>query len=356
MSVGKNGAGERDRLSGPEAAGLKCWLDQNVPGFEGPLTVERFNGGQSNPTYRLSTPAGAYVLRRKPPGPLLNGAHAIDREARVMTALAGAGFPVPRVLGVCMDESVVGAEFYVMEMVEGRIFWDSTLPTLSPGDRAACFEAMNTTIAHLHALKPREVGLGDYGRPHGYLGRQLSRWSEQYLADDLAGRDSHMDRLVEWLPEHIPPDEETAIVHGDYRCDNIIFHPTEPRVLAVLDWELSTLGHPLSDFAYHLMMYRLAPTFIGGFAGADLQALNIPPEAEYIAAYCRRTHRERIPNLGFHLIFNMFRLAAILHGIKGRVARGTAASDKALDMAAKMAPLAEFAWSQAAAHKESTQQ
>ena len=330
-----------------DQARLSAWLTDNVDGFRGPLTVSRFKGGQSNPTYRLSTPGRDYVLRRKPAGPVLKGAHAIDREARVMKALGAAGFPVPEVHALCDDEAVIGSSFYVMDMVEGRIVWEPTFPGLDAPARAAHFDAMNATLAQLHSLSPEALGLADYGRPDAYLQRQIARWSRQYLEDDLAGRDPHMDRLVEWLPEHIPAGEETAVVHGDFRCDNLVFHPREPRIIAVLDWELSTLGHPLSDFAYHLMMYRLPPQFIGGMAGAGLTTPGIPSEADYVAAYCRRTGRSGVPDLNFLIVFNIFRLAAILHGIKGRVARGTAASDHARDMAARFEPLAELAWRQA---------
>ena len=330
-----------------DQARLSAWLTDNVDGFRGPLTISRFKGGQSNPTYRLSTPGRDYVLRRKPAGPVLKGAHAIDREARVMKALGAAGFPVPEVHALCDDEAVIGSSFYVMDMVEGRIVWEPTFPGLDAPARAAHFDAMNATLAQLHSLSPEALGLADYGRPDAYLQRQITRWSRQYREDDLAGRDPHMDRLVEWLPEHIPAGEETAVVHGDFRCDNLVFHPREPRIIAVLDWELSTLGHPLSDFAYHLMMYRLPPHFIGGMAGAELMTPGIPSEADYVAAYCRRTGRSGVPDLNFLIVFNIFRLAAILHGIKGRVARGTAASDHARDMAARFEPLAELAWRQA---------
>lgn len=332
---------------GLDEARLSAWLTDAVDGFRGPLTVSRFKGGQSNPTFRLSTPERDYVLRRKPAGPVLKGAHAIDREARVMTALGAAGFPVPGVHAFCDDEAVIGSSFYVMDMIQGRIIWEPTFPGLAPSSRAAHFDAMNATLAQLHSLSPEALGLADYGRPDAYLQRQIARWSRQYREDDLAGRDPNMDRLVEWLPEHIPAGEETAVVHGDFRCDNLVFHSHEPRIIAVLDWELSTLGHPLSDFAYHLMMYRLPPHFIGGMAGAGMTTPGIPSETDYVAAYCRRTGRSCVPDMNFLIVFNMFRLAAILHGIKGRVARGTAASDHARGMAARFEPLAELAWRQA---------
>ncbi|MEA1013020.1 phosphotransferase [Sphingosinicella sp. LY1275] len=331
-----------------DVAALARWMEREVEGFAGPLAVEQFKGGQSNPTYKLVTPARSYVLRRKPPGKLLPGAHAVDREYRVITALGAGGFPVARSYGLCEDESVIGTPFYVMEMVEGRIFWEPSFPEVSDAERPAYFDAMNATIAQLHGLDPEAIGLGDYGKPGNYFARQIGRWSKQYLGDVEAGRVPAMDRLVEWLPQNIPAGEEEArIIHGDFRCDNMIFHPTESRVLAVLDWELSTLGHPLADFAYHLMVYRMPASMTTGLAGVDLRALNIPSEADYVAAYCRRTGREGIPHLDFYIAFNMFRLAAILHGIKGRLVRGTAASAHADRMAAGLEPLAELAWAQA---------
>jgi aminoglycoside phosphotransferase (APT) family kinase protein len=327
---------------------LEQWMAREVPGFEGPLRVEQFKGGQSNPTYKLNTPSRSYVLRRKPPGKLLPGAHAVEREYRVIAALGDAGFPVARVFGLCEDESVIGTPFYVMEMIEGRIFWEAALPEVPSAERPAYFDAMNAAMASLHTIDPEAIGLGDYGKPGNYFERQIGRWSKQYLGDAEAGRVPAMDRLVEWLPQNIPPDEgEARIIHGDFRCDNMIFHPTEPKVLAVLDWELSTLGHPLADFSYHLMMYRMPAGITAGLARMDLAALNIPSEADYVDAYCRRTGRSGIPHLDFYIAFNMFRLAAILHGIKGRLVRGTAASAHADKMVTGLDGLAELAWAQA---------
>lgn len=322
---------------------LEAWLAAHVPGFAGPLTIAQFNGGQSNPTYRLSTPGARYVLRRKPPGPMVKGAHDVLREARVLAALGPTEVPVPAILGVCADEAVIGSAFYVMAMVEGRIFWDAAFEAVPMAERAAHFDAMNRTIAALHAVDPGAVGLGDYGRPGNYFARQIARWSAQYLADDLAGRDADMDALVEWLPGAIPAGDETSLVHGDFRCDNMIFHPTEPRVLAVLDWELSTLGHPLADFAYHAMMYRMPGDIVAGIGGRDPVALGLPTEQDYIAAYSRRTGRDGIANWDFYLAFNFFRLAAILHGIKGRVLRGTANHAQARERAAALPRLSALA-------------
>jgi aminoglycoside phosphotransferase (APT) family kinase protein len=325
---------------------LAVWLREAVPGFSRLLTVEQFRGGQSNPTYKLSTSSRDYVLRRKPPGVLLPGAHAIERESRVQGALASVGFPVPRVHALCTDDSVIGTWFYVMDHIEGRIFWDATLPGVNRAERPRYFDAMNETIARLHRLDYQGLGLGDYGRPGSYFERQIARWSRQYQADSEAGRNEHMDLLIGWLAEHIPPGDETSLVHGDFRLDNLIFHPTEPRVIAVLDWELSTLGHPLADFANHLMMYRVPPGLIAALQGANLSDLNLPTEEAYVAAYCARTDRERIHHLDFYIAFGMFRMAAILHGIKGRLARGTAASARAREYASGVEWMAALAWRQ----------
>jgi len=331
---------------------LSAWLVDNVTGFCGPLYMEQFKGGQSNPTYKLVTPGKSYVLRRKPRGTLLKGAHAVEREYRVTLALSEAGFPVASPLALCADEAVIGSAFFIMDLVPGRIFWDSTFPALQPFQRRGYFDQLNATLARLHSLNPGALGLADYGKPTDYLKRQIARWSTQYQNDDLAGRNVDMDRLVEWLPQHVPPGDECRIVHGDYRADNLVFDANGPRVLAVLDWELSTLGHPLADFTYHLMMYRLPPSIIGGFAGADLVALGIPTEEEYVRAYCQRTGRTGIAQLNFYMAFNMFRFAAILHGIRGRIARGTASSAHAKSMAANVAPLAAMAWQQTTSRSE----
>jgi aminoglycoside phosphotransferase (APT) family kinase protein len=331
-----------------DTAALDAWLAAQVPDYAGPLTIEQFKGGQSNPTYKLVTPGRSYVMRRKPPGKLLPGAHAIEREYRVITALGKQDFPVARSYGLCEDPEVIGTPFYVMEMVEGRIFWDTAFPEVPQAERPAYFDAMNATMAALHRIDPEAAGLGDYGKPGNYFARQIARWSKQYVEDVEAGRVAAMDRLVEWLPANLPPDEpQPRVIHGDFRCDNMIFHPTEPTVLAVLDWELSTLGHPLADFTYHLMMYRMPAGITTGLVGLDLPALNIPSEADYVAAYCARTGRDGIPDLDFYMAFNLFRLAGIVHGIKGRVARGTATSAHANQMAASLDFLADLGWQQA---------
>ena len=330
-----------------DEARLADWMGANVDGFSGRLRVEQFKGGQSNPTYKLLTPGKNYVLRRKPPGELLKSAHAVDREYKVITALHAQGFPAARTYGLCTDEAVIGTWFYVMDCVDGRVIWDTTFPDVPKAERRAYFDAMNATIAELHSYDPAAIGLGDFGKPGNYFARQISRWGGQYKADPEAGHFEAMDRLCEWLPENIPAGDETSVVHGDYRCDNMIFHPTEPRVLAVLDWELSTLGHPLADFTYHLMMYRMPPQETAGLAGRDLADMGLPSEAEYVEAYCRRTGRDSIPNLDFYFAYNMFRLCAIIHGIKGRVIRGTASSKHAEAMSARVEPLGNLAWEQA---------
>ena len=331
-----------------DGAALEAWMAANVADFRGPLSISQFKGGQSNPTYRLDTPGRAFVLRRKPPGKLLPGAHAIEREARVMGALGTTGFPVPRIHGVCEDEGVIGTPFFVMDLVEGRIVWEAHFPGLEPAARAAHFDAMNATIAALHTVDPQAIGISDYGRPAGFVERQVARWSKQYLADTAAGRLPQMDALVDWLGAHLPPDRgDVAVVHGDFRCDNMIFAAKEPRIMAVLDWELSTLGDPLADFVYHCLMYRMPAGLFTGLAGLDLAALGIPSEAEYVASYCRRTGRDHLPDLDYLMVFVMFRLAGILHGIKGRVARGTATSAHAAAMASQLEPLADLALAQA---------
>ncbi|MDE2252951.1 MAG: phosphotransferase [Betaproteobacteria bacterium] len=331
-----------------DAAALSDYLRAYLPDAQGPLHVEQFKGGQSNPTYMLTAANGRrYVLRRKPPGKLLPSAHAVDREYRIMRALAGSGVPVPGMHVLCLDESVIGTAFYVMDFVDGRIFWDPLLPGMQPAERAAIFDEMNRVIAALHSVDYAALGLADYGKPGQYIARQVARWSQQYRASETEPIDA-MDRLIAWLPAHIPPGEETAIVHGDYRLDNVIFHPTEPRILAVLDWELSTLGHPLADFAYHCMAWRLSPGQFRGLIGGDLAALGIPSEGEYVARYCARTQRPPVSQADweFYAAFNMFRLAAILQGVLARALQGNASSSQALEAGRRARPLAEAAWAQ----------
>lgn len=331
-----------------DEAAVGEWMRVHVPGFVGPLSVTQFRGGQSNPTYRLDTPARAYVLRRKPPGVLLKGAHAIEREARVLGALGSVDYPVAHVHALCADPDVIGTPFYVMDLVEGRVFWDATFAQVPRAERAAYFDAMNAAIADLHAIDPAAIGLADYGRSGDYFARQITRWSEQYHADTEAGRNADMDRLINWLRGNVPAgDDDTGIIHGDFRCDNMIFAPGEPRILAVLDWELSTLGHRGADFAYHTMMYRMPPRIVAGLGGADAGALGLPSEDEYVAAYCARRGLPSLPNYDFYVAFNFFRLAAIFHGIKGRVLRGSAASAQARQRVEVLPELMRLAWAQA---------
>jgi aminoglycoside phosphotransferase (APT) family kinase protein len=324
----------RADTSGIDVVSLDAYLRQHVADYAGPLTVERFPGGQSNPTFRLLTPWRSYVLRKKPAGQLLPSAHAVDRE-------------FARAHCYCDDASVIGTPFYVMDYVEGRIFWEPTLPELSRDDRAAAWEDVNRVVAALHSIDPDSVGLTGYGRPGNYFSRQITRWTQQYRASETRSIPA-MDRLIEWLPSHIPPGEETGIVHGDLRLDNLMFHPTEMRVVAVLDWELSTLGHPLADLSYHVMTWRLTADQFRGMAGADLEGLGIPGEQAYLRRYCERLGRPSIDPIHweFHLAFSMFRLAAILQGIAKRALDGTASSAQAAQTGARAARVAEAAWRQ----------
>ena len=329
-----------------DAGALRRYMETHVASWDGELRVEQFQGGQSNPTYKVTAGQRRFVLRRKPPGHLLPSAHAVEREYRILSALAGSEVPVPATYALCEDASVIGTPFFLMDYVEGRILWDPTLPGMTREDRAAHYDELNRVIAALHRFDFAAAGLADFGRPGNYIERQIARWSKQYQAA-AAERIPAMDRLIEWLPHHVPPGDETSVVHGDYRLDNVIFHPTEPRVLAVLDWELSTLGHPLSDFAYQVMAWRLAPQEFRGLKGADLEALGIPTEAQYIAAYCRRTGREAIPHWDVYLIFNMFRIAAILHGVLARALQGNAASRNAIETGSRARLVADVAWAMA---------
>ena len=310
------------------------------------MTVAQFKGGQSNPTYKIITADKSYVMRAKP-GPaakLLASAHAIEREYTVMTALARANMPVPKTIALCEDEGVIGRAFFLMEMVEGRVLWDPALPGMATSERSAIFDEMNRVIAALHSVDYAAIGLADYGKPGNYFARQIGRWSKQYRASETEKIEA-MDQLIEWLPLHIPAGDETTIVHGDFRLDNLIFHPSEPRVLAILDWELSTLGHPLADFAYHAMAWHVPPGAFRGIAGLDHATLGIPAAQDYVARYCARTGRAQgIANFDYYLAYNMFRMAGILQGIMKRVVDGTAASEQAVMMGKAARPLAEMGW------------
>jgi aminoglycoside phosphotransferase (APT) family kinase protein len=332
---------------------MQAYMHEHVEGFSGELSVEQFKGGQSNPTFKLNAGGKSYVLRTKP-GPaakLLASAHAIDREFRVMDALHRAGFPAARQYALCTDESIVGRAFYIMEFVEGRVLWDQGMPGMTPAQRAAHYDEMNRVISQLHTIDYAAIGLADYGKPGNYFVRQIDRWTRQYKASETEKIDA-MDRLIEWLPNNIPPGDDTSIVHGDYRLDNMIFHPTEPRVLAVLDWELSTLGHPLADFSYHCMSWHIAPGQFRGISGLDLKALGIPSEEEYIAKYCERTGKTiRKEDFDFYLAYNMFRMAGILQGIMKRYVDGTASSEQALQSGKAARPMAEMGWKYASRGK-----
>jgi aminoglycoside phosphotransferase (APT) family kinase protein len=328
---------------GIDAPSLQRYLADHLPGFRGPLEIRQFEGGQSNPTYFLHTPDRDYVLRKKPPGQLLPSAHAVDREYRVMKALAGTGVPVPPAVLMCDDASVIGTPFFIMGCVDGRVFRQPHLPGVSAADRAAMYEDMADVLARLHGVDVAAVGLGDYGKPGNYYSRQIGRWGQQYLAaktDEIVS----MDRLMEWLPSHIPAGDESGIVHGDYRVENLIFHPTEPRIVAIVDWELSTLGHPLADLAYNCLTYYLPAEALGRAEAVDSDRSGMPDEASYVAAYCRRTGRDGVPNWNFYLAFSMFRLASILQGVYARGLQGNAASTYALQRGAAAKLIADIAW------------
>jgi aminoglycoside phosphotransferase (APT) family kinase protein len=324
---------------------LSAHLEHHLPEFRGPVDVQQFQGGQSNPTYLLTTSTAKYVVRSKP-GPaakLLPSAHAIEREFHIMRALAAQGIPVPWTLLLVEDESVIGRAFYVMQHVEGRIFWDPTLPGLSNDERATIYDEMNRVIARLHTVDIERAGLSDYGKAGNYFQRQIGRWSKQYRASETEPIDA-MDRLIDWLPSHIPPSDETTVVHGDYRMDNLIFHPTEARIIAILDWELSTLGHPLADFSYHCMPWHIPPGGFRGIGGIDHAALGIPVEAEYIRRYAERTSRGAIEHWNFYLAYNLFRIAAILQGVYKRATEGLASSNNAVQAGQNARALAELGW------------
>lgn len=331
---------ERYRL---DEAALDTWLTANVAGYAGPLTLRQFKGGQSNPTYELTTPGRTYVLRRKPPGVLLASAHAVDREFTVISALHAQGFPVARPYALCTDEAVIGSIFYVMDKVEGRVFWDLKLPGLQPTERRAIYEAQTDTLAALHAFDPAAIGLSDYGKPGNYFARQVGRWTKQYRASEIAPIPA-MDRLIAFLPDSLPPEGPTRIVHGDFRLDNLILDPSEAKVRAVLDWELSTLGDPMADFSYLLIGWAIPASLRNGLAGADLKELGIPSVEETVERYAEKTGTAPPQNLDWLFAYNLFRLAAICQGIAGRVRDGTAASAHAKTMAAQVEPLSDAAW------------
>jgi aminoglycoside phosphotransferase (APT) family kinase protein len=342
--AGTQPVSERQRF---DEASLGRWLQAHLPGFAGLDRLEQFRGGQSNPTFLLTAADGSrYVLRKKPAGTLLPSAHAVDREFRVISALHGSAVPVARPLCLCTDVSVIGTMFYLMEYAAGRNLWDATLPGMTPPERAALYDEMNRVMVALHTLDYAAAGLSDYGKPGNYFARQIGRWSGQYRASETE-RIEAMEKLLQWLPANIPPGEETTLVHGDYRLDNLIFHADAPRMLAVVDWELSTLGAPLADFSYHVMLWRL-PAENGGLSGLDLLSLGIPSEADYIASYCARTGRTTIEprTWEFCMAYNLFRIACIRQGIMKRVLEGTAASRHAREAGAMARPTAEFAWRQ----------
>jgi aminoglycoside phosphotransferase (APT) family kinase protein len=326
-----------------DATALERYLRERIDGFTGPLTIRQFRGGQSNPTHYLAAGGREYVLRRKPPGKLLPSAHAVDREYRVLAALAAhTDVPVPKPYVLCEDESIIGTIFYVMDCVHGRIFRDANLPGATRGERGAIYDSMNAVLARLHTVDWRKVGLAEFGRPGNYYARQIHRWSQQYRASETEKIEA-MERLIEWLPNNIPADDHTTLVHGDYRPGNFIVHPSEPRVAAVLDWELCTLGHPLADLGYNCLPYRMSKEW-EGLRDKDLTALGIPTEAAYVAAYCKRTGRDAIVDWDFYIAFAMFRLSAIAQGIMGRAIAGTANDPNARERGNRARPLAESAW------------
>jgi len=338
--VGTIEVGDKDRL---DLDMLGAWMTANVPGYAGPLTYAKFAGGQSNPTYRLDTPERAYVLRRKPFGPILPSAHAVDREYRVIAGLHPTGFPVPRPYGLCEDAAVIGSAFYVMEMVEGRTIWDGAMPGATPPERTAHYEAMVDTLAALHNTDYAEAGLGEYGKPGNYFERQVGRWTKQYRAAETEHMES-VERLIEWLPRTLPEQTRTSIVHGDYRIDNMIFAPSEPKVIAVLDWELSTLGDPLADFSYLLMSWVTEPEGRSGVLGMTGPETGIPTIEQVVERYCAATGRDGVPDLNWYFAYNLFRLTGIVQGIKKRIIDGTASSAQAEKTVAKIHGLADAAW------------
>jgi len=348
--MGTKPVAERQKV---DLGALSDYMHKHVAGFSGDLQIQQFKGGQSNPTFMLTAGSQRYVLRTKPApaAKLLPSAHAIEREFRVMDALSKAGFPAAHQYALCEDEDVIGRAFYIMEFMDGRVLWDQSMPDMSNAERAAHYDEMNRVIAQLHTIDYKAIGLETYGKPGNYFGRQIDRWTRQYKASETEHIPA-MEHLIEWLPQHIPAGEQTTIVHGDYRLDNMIFHPTEPRILAVLDWELSTLGHPLADFSYHCMSWHIVPGLFRGIAGLDLKSLGIPTEEDYLAKYSERTgiaiHKE---DFRFYLAYNMFRMAGILQGIMKRYQDGTAASEQALKNGQAARPMAEMGWGFASGKK-----
>ena len=348
--MGTKPVAERQKV---DLGALSDYMLKHVDGFTGDLQIEQFKGGQSNPTFMLTAGSQRYVLRTKPApaAKLLPSAHAIEREFRVMDALSKAGFPAAHQYALCEDEDVIGRAFYIMEFMDGRVLWDQSMPNMSNTERAAHYDEMNRVIAQLHSIDYKAIGLETYGKPGNYFGRQIDRWTRQYKASETEHIPA-MEHLIEWLPQHIPAGEQTTIVHGDYRLDNMIFHPTQPRILAVLDWELSTLGHPLADFSYHCMSWHIVPGLFRGIAGLDLKSLGIPTEEDYLAKYSERTgiaiHKE---DFRFYLAYNMFRMAGILQGIMKRYQDGTAASEQALKNGQAARPMAEMGWEFASGKK-----
>lgn len=337
--VGTIDVPDRDKL---DEAALSAWMEANVEGFSGPLTLSKFKGGQSNPTYRVDTPQRAYVLRRQPFGKLLPSAHAVDREYKAMSALGPTGFPVPKTYGLCEDPEVIGSKFFVMDLADGRSLWNGALPGCSPAERRAIYHAMIDTMADLHLKDPQAIGMGDFGKPDDYCARQIARWAKQYRLSETEHM-PQMERLIEWLPETVPPQHESSVVHGDYRLDNMIFHKTESRVIAVLDWELSTLGDPIADFSYLMLNWFSPADGRAGLGGLDLETLGIPSVAEAVDRYVARTGYP-VPPMDWYFAYNLFRLAGIMQGIKKRVIDGTASSAHAKTMSERVGPLVERAY------------
>ena len=330
-----------------DAGRLEDFLKKHLEGIRGPLQIEQFKGGQSNPTYRITAGGKRYALRRKPPGKLLPSAHAVEREFKVIKALHKTGFPVAKPYVLCEDDAVIGTSFYVMDCVDGRVLWDPALPGMPKEERAAIWDELNRVIALLHGVDYKAAGLEDFGKAGSYIERQLGRWTKQYLASETEKIEA-MDNLIAWLPKNIPLTDETTVVHGDYRLDNTVFHPTEPRLLAVLDWELSTLGDPLADYAYHCMSWHIPSTMFRGLGGLPHAELGIPTEGEYVERYFRRTGRKSVaPSVwDYYMAYNMFRLAAICQGIAKRIVDGTASSEHAREAGARARPLGELGWAQ----------